>query len=166
MELTDEICEYARKYCECTIRRMRIPRITEEDIEDMVSYCLRKLVTKWSRHYNPARTQWKTYCIVILKSAVKDARKWHWRQHQRMVFEELTEHVEEGIPERADSVEGTIDDMLEGIDREVCLMRWRGDSVREIRRALGMSKGEYEGCMQRIRRALEERTGRRPPPEG
>ena len=135
---------------------MRIPDATEEDVRDMVSFCLRRLVARWSRLYDPNRSAWRTFVSVLMESAAKDARRW-WRRQHRIACEELTSQIADGATAPAEGVEDVMEDALDGVDREVCRMRWEGAPEREIRRTLRLTRSEYKSSLDRIREALVAR---------
>ena len=79
--MTDEQCQYLARQIDvqCALRSEGLRR---EDAEDLKMYvweqCLRR-AGKW----NPGKAKWSTFCQLIVSNAVKDGRKWLWRQWQR-----------------------------------------------------------------------------------
>lgn len=104
--MTEEMARYARTCCEVAVRRMRIPDATAEDVEDMISYCLRKIVARWPA-YDPRRAAWKTYASVLARTAARDARRWLMRQ-RRISTVELTQAVADAAREGKGETRGQI----------------------------------------------------------
>ena len=112
------------------------------------------LQRKW-RLYDGS-TKWKTFMVLILECALKDARKWHWRQHQRMPMRPDSAACED-VPARpaAESAWDCICDAIDDeTDRKVCRMVYEGYEVAEVRAATGLSRRKYYQAMSRIRRRL------------
>lgn len=153
-ELTGEQIAYAYKWLECKITASHIVAMTPERLEDLQSYCMRKLIIKW-KHYDPQRTTWRTYMCVILKSALQDGVKWYYRQHQRIIYEPLEDHDAEC---RDTDIDEIIDDLIEDeLLNKLCKMRYGGMSQREIMTNLNLTKVEYESSMTKLYKILKNR---------
>lgn len=154
MELTEEQIAYARTYVECAIRKRQLCCMTNERLEDVVMYCLERLVGKW-KNYDPQRTTWKTYIVLCLSCTVKDAIKWYWRQYGRLPLLP--------IPEGYDTPVTTID-MDDEIDRifpepilnEMVKLKYSGTGEYEILQILKMKKVEYNQNMEIIHDRLAQ----------
>lgn len=158
-DLTDEMIDYAVAYIEVGLRRRYGSSISKEDVEDLTQYCLAKLVRKW-RLYDSQKSKWKTYICCILKSALLDAVKWHYRQHQRLQTVPIADEHDSIMDDKEDTVEKIIDEIFQDpITHDVALCKWQGHSQREICRKLKLSKQQYVVILADIHDKLQSRMG-------
>ncbi len=158
-DLTEEMIDYATAYIEVGLRRRYGSAISQEDFDDLKMYCLAKLCRKWEG-YDQSKSKWKTYICCILKSALLDAVKWHWRQHQRLNTVPLEDEYDSIIDDRGQDVEKLIDEIFtDPITHDVALCKWQGVPQREICRRLRITKQEYLNALLEIHEALKTRMG-------
>lgn len=154
MELTDEMIAYVYRYAEYEIRQHRIYQIKEQDVEDMKQYVIRKVMLKF-RSYDPSKSAWKTYAVLCIKSALCDAYKWHYRQHQRMIGEPIEDHETRLLADDDTDPHQIIDDRIEDATLNyIAHRKYNGYSRMEIAKELGIGMDALQRRMDRIRDLL------------
>ena len=152
MQLTEEMIQYANKYLDCKIGARHIAYATKEDKEDVKSFCMQRLVRCWEK-YDYKKSSWKTYLITVLKTALTDGLRWHYRQHQRMACEPLDEAQEAEYEDV--SLYDIIDDVLDDeLAKQVCKLKLDGIHALKIMSRLQISKEQYDEALDKLHKAL------------
>lgn len=155
MQLTDEMIQYANKYLDCKISARHIAYATKEDKEDVKSFCMQRLVRCWEK-YDCTKSCWKTFLITVLKTALADGLRWHYRQHQRMPCEPLEEAQEVACEDV--SLYDIIDDVLDDdVARDVCKMRLDGTHALKIMSILHIDKEQFDEALEKLHKALNKK---------
>ena len=155
MQLTDEIIKYANKYLDCKIGARHIAYATKEDREDIKSFCLQRLVKYWAK-YDCNKSSWKTFLITVLKTALADGLRWHYRQHQRNPDEPL-EEAQDVVYEDI-SLYDIIDDVLDNdLAKQVCKLKMDGTHALKIMSILHISKEQYDEALDKLHKALNKK---------
>lgn len=155
-ELTTDQITYAYRFLEIRLKQKYGWSISDQDLEDLQSYCMRKLVMKW-HHYDKSKSTWKTFAVCCLESALNDAYKWHYRQHQRLQTEPLDDRHEEIEDMRRDMLD-IIDELFDDKTlHDVALLKWQGFNQRQICKKLGISKQDYLNAIMGIHDVMKDR---------